>query len=86
MLGFGIALADNQPSLIEDVFAVCGERRVDGSGNAGQNSLLLGHGYTLEDAVVTTVDRFALVARQNAILGNFHIINEQITGDAVDSF
>ena len=84
MLLVGVALADDQTTVGEDVLAVSRVGVVDGAGDTGELTLLLGDGAALEDAVVTAADSGELVAREVGVLRDGEQICEDVlAGDAL---
>ena len=47
--------------------------------------LLLGHGHSLKNAVVTTADAVCLVVGEVTVLRHFHIVNGKVSCNAVNS-
>lgn len=84
MVSIGVALADDDPAVVDDVLAIKGVGIVDVSGNAHQFLLLGSHRHTLEDAVVTAADSTTLISGKVDILGNFGVINIEEACDAVN--
>ena len=50
-----------------------------------QRFLLLGHGHSLEDAVVAAADAVCLVVGKVTVLRHFHIVHGEVSGNAVNS-
>ena len=49
-----------------------------------QRFLLLGHGHSLEDAVVAAADAVCLIVGKVTVLRYFHIVYSKISGNAVN--
>ena len=50
----------------------------------GQLFLLLGHGHSLEDAVIAAADAVCLVVSKVTVLRHFHIVHSEVSGNAMN--
>ena len=64
----GVGLADDEPSVVQDVLAVGRVLFIDGTGNGAQFRLLVGHRAAFEDAVVTAPHLLGLIVRKVLVL------------------
>ena len=81
----GIALAEDQPCAVQNVFPVIGISVIHTFGDLAECFLLLGHRHSSEDAVVAAADSVRLVIGEVSVLRHFHIVRVQISGNAVDN-
>ena len=82
----GIALADDQPDAIHDVFSIGEVLTIDSMSNCRQFLLLLGEGHSLEDAVVTAAEAVLLIFRKVCVLLDDIDVCQNHTGDSHDGF
>ena len=85
VIDLGVALAENEPCAVQNVFPVIGISVIHTFGDLAECFLLLGHRHPFEDAVVAAADSVCLVIGEVSVLRNFHIVRVQISCDAVNN-
>ena len=83
MLAVGIALADDKPLTVKNVLSVTAVNVVKRISDLSELLLLIGHGHTLENAVVTAAKALRLVVGKYSVLGNFAVMRDNISGDSL---
>ena len=83
MLCLGIALTEDEPVTVQNVLPVMGMHGENVPCDLRQLFLLLGHGHSFEDAIVTAADAVCLVIGKVTVLRHFRIVHGEISGNAV---
>ena len=84
VFSFGVALANDEPVAVQDVFAVCRVNAEKEMGDFGQLALLVGYGHTTENSVIAAADVLCLVACEDAVLRRFLVVHHNvIAGNSV---
>ena len=83
--GFGVALAEDQTTAVQNVFAVAAVGVIELLGDSGELFLLVSHRDAFEDAVVAAVDAVDLVVGQMLILRNLTVVHQQVPSDTGNS-
>ena len=84
MLCLGIALTEDESVTVQNVFAVKGMFGENAPCDLRQLFLLLGHGHSLEDAVISAADAVCLVFGKVTVLRHFHIVHSEVSSNAVN--
>ena len=84
MLCLGIALTENEPVTVQNVLPIIGIHGENVPCDLRELFLLLGHGHSFEDAVVTAADTVCLVIGEVTVLRYFHIVHGKVSGNAVN--
>ena len=84
MLCLGIALTENEPVTVQNVLPIIGIHGENVPCDLRELFLLLGHGHSFEDAVVTAADTVCLVIGKVTVLRHFHIVHSEVSSNAVN--
>ena len=79
-----IALTENEPVAVQNVLPIIGIHGENVPRDLRQRFLFLGHGHSLEDAVIAAADTVCLVVGEETVLRHFHIVHGEISGNAVN--
>ena len=85
LCGRGIALAEDQSCLVNDVLPIRGISVIYTFCDLTEGFLLLRDRHPFEDAVIAAADFSCLVIGEVSVLRHFHIIRVQISGNAMDN-
>ena len=84
MLCLGIALTENEPVTVQNVLPIIGIHGENVPCDLRELFLLLGHGHSLEDAVIAAADAVCLIFGKVTVLRHFHIVHGKVSGNAVN--
>ena len=79
-----IALTENEPVAVQNVLPIIGIHGENIPCDLRQRFLFLGHGHSLEDAVIAAADTVCLVIGEVTVLRYFHIVHSEISCNAVN--
>nr|DAX47853.1 MAG TPA: hypothetical protein [Caudoviricetes sp.] len=84
--GRGIALTDNQPLSVQNIFSVIAEPCKQHMRKIRKGTLLVRNRDTFENAVVTAADSVCLIIGEMPVLRDFFVVNGKVAGNPVNRF